>query len=74
MPSTTKSFLDPKPSILLIVAYMMILPKTNESPKVVGDRSERDKGDMNDMRKDEGRDGRKGVIRTLRRETVATAI
>lgn len=55
LPSMAKSFLDPKPSILLIVVYVMILPKTSESPKVVGDRSERDDEDVNDMRKDEER-------------------
>lgn len=48
--STSNSFFEPNPNILAIVVYMMILHKTNVTPKVAGDRSERDNEDIEYMK------------------------
>ena len=48
--STSNSFFEPNPSILVIAVYMMILHRANENPRVVGDRSDRDNEYMEYMK------------------------
>ena len=59
--STSNPFFEPNPSILAIVVYMTTLHRTNENPKVAGDRPETDNENTEYMKGERGGNRRNGV-------------